>query len=132
MKDGDSKSEKSQIKSLEKYENKIVKEEDLDKPLTGNEDIGKAVTEQYQKDEMEKRRVDSFRINKDGEIMFDEGGEQPEATEINYTETLELDQFLQIDQKLFSVKEIENLLRLVGNKKPKKLNKKQDSSALKE
>ena len=42
--------------------------------------------------------------------MFDEGGEQPEATEINYTETLELDQFLQIDQKLFSVKEIENLL----------------------
>jgi hypothetical protein len=52
-----------------------LKEEDLEKPLGGNEDIGKAVTEQYQMDEMEKRRVDSFRINKDGVIMFQESGE---------------------------------------------------------
>jgi hypothetical protein len=68
-----------------------LKEEDLEKPLGGNEDIGKAVTEQYQMDEMEKRRVDSFRINKDGVIMFQESGEQEEETEINYTETMELD-----------------------------------------
>ena len=55
-----------------------------------------------------------MRINKDGLITFDEtndkSDENQEGFEINYAESLDLDEFVQIGDKAFSIKELENLL----------------------
>ena len=80
--------------------------------MTSTEDIGKAVQDQYVKDTHERAKVDSFRINKDGLISFTDSisDTTEQSFEINYAEQLGIDDFLQISDKLFSIKELENLL----------------------
>ena len=80
--------------------------------MSSTEDIGKAVQDQYVKDTHERAKVDSFRINQDGIISFSDTTETSteQSFEINYAEQLDIEDFLQISDKLFSIKELENLL----------------------
>lgn len=76
--------------------------------LQPGEDIGEAVQNSYLSDLEKQARLDQFQVDKEGKISFRQGvsPEEEETTEINFAETMEMGEFMELPNKNFSVKDL--------------------------
>lgn len=84
------------------------------KPLGSGEDFGKAVKRQNDIDNEIEEKMDCLRVSESGRITFSsapQASEDAEMTEINYAESMDLDDFINIHDKQFSLREILALLQ---------------------
>lgn len=89
--------------------------ESRQKPLSSEEDFSAAVKKQHDIDNEIETKIDYWRVTESGMMSFTSapkpGDMDEESTEINYAESLDLDEFMNIHDKYFSLHELLALLQ---------------------